>query len=493
MKNYYQVLFPLSLMVLSSSTYAELKLNDYLKEVQEKNYTLRSSRATTEGLESRQNEAKLIFSPSIYAQAQTAIDKKPTTNVNAQGDRTDNTYGTVGIMNQFDFGLKGKLGYTLSHTEIYHASQSFLPVPDFRDSQVALELSQSLWRNFYGVESRAQQTLADSDVKAKKYVEDYKAKTILSSAESVYWSLSQIKKIIVVEKESLERAKKIKQWAENRSQNGLGDKSDLLQADANVKFREYELKSYEQQYKNLARTFNSLRGLDSEELNDSLENIKTEFVKSLKLPQKAALRDDTKAALEYEKLAKANLDLSIERNKPTFEVYGSYALNGRDVDQSKAITNGFKTDHSTTAIGVRFQAPLDFSNLVDNVRGYKSEKVAAELTVNQKMFDQDKEWNDLVVKFNDAKDNLVLAEKIEDAQKIKSANERDRLSKGRTVTFQVLNFEQDYAQSELLRIKSELEILSLFAESKKYVDGGQKWVLQIYQLNVPYSLPVLLH
>jgi outer membrane protein TolC len=463
-----------TLAVISSNAYAELKLQDYLKEVEEKNHTILASKKTLDGLTSRESEGKLVFRPTIYAQGQTAIDKKPTTNVNAQGDRTDNTFGTVGLMQQFDFGLKGKLGYTLSHTQIYNASSNFLAVPDFHDSQIALELSQSLWRNFYGIESRSQETLLTADVQAKKYIEDYKVKNILSSAESVFWSLSQMKKMVQVQKESLDRAKKIKAWAERRLATGLGEESDLLQSDANVKFREYELKTTEQQLQNLNRTFNSLRGIDNDTVADSLEEVKNDFVKALKLSEKAPLRSDTKAALEYEKLTKANLDLSIERNKPTLELYGSYALNGRDPDKADAISNGFKTDHSTTAIGIKFQAPLDFVTTNNNLQGYKQEKIAAELTVKQKMFDQDREWNDLVTKFENAKNNLVMVEKIEAVQKVKSVNERDRLSRGRTTTFQVLNFEQDYAQSELLRIKSELEILNLFAQSKTFGEGGVK-------------------
>jgi outer membrane protein TolC len=467
-------LLPLLLILPVKSFSLELPLGQYLKEVEEKNPTIQASKAIIEGTESRKNEAKLIFRPSLYAQAQTAVDKKPTTNVNAQGDRTDNTFETVGLMEQFNFGLKGKLSYTISHTKIYNALPTFLPLSDFNDSTVGLELSQSLWRNFYGVEGRSQATLLDSDAKAKQHIENYKVKSILANAEALYWTVSETNKILKVQKDSLDRALKIRNWTSNRSSTGLGDKSDYLQADANVKFKEYELKTTEQQLKNLKRTFNSLRNLESEILNETLDKVQTEFVKNLKLENKAPLRDDTKAALEYEKLAKANLDLSIERNKPTFEVYGAYALNGKDNDKSKAISQGFTTEKTTTAIGVRFQAPLDFSNLIDNIQGYKREQFSAELTVKQKLFDQEKDWSDLVSKFTDAKTNLTLIEQIEETQKIKSANERDRLSKGRTTTFQALNFEQDYAQSELLRIKSELEILNIYSQSKTFISGGNQ-------------------
>jgi outer membrane protein TolC len=424
------------------------------------------------GLELKQNEGRLIFSPILYAQGQMLIDKKPTTSVNAQGDQTDNTLGTVGLLKQFDFGLKGKLGYTLAHTQIYNASPTFLPTSKFNDSQLAIELTQSLWRNWGGTEANSQEKIVTSDQSAKMHIEQFKIRTILSSAESVYWTVSQLGKMLLVQKASLERARKIKNWAENRNANGLGDKSDLLQSDANVKFREYELLATEQQLKNTSRTFNSFRGIDQSELSDLLDSITNDHLKKLSLPKKAPLREDTKAALAYEKLAKANADLAVEKNKPTLELYGNYALNGRDTDRQKAISKGFENTHSTTAVGIRFQVPLDFTNLVENIRGYKKDQTAAELTVKQKIFDQDRDWNDLLAKFDDAKTNLNLVEKIAEAQKLKSANERDRLSKGRTTTFQVLNFEQDYAQSELLRIKSELEIINIYAQSNNFLSGG---------------------
>lgn len=463
------------LMVLPVNVFANaLTLQDYLNDVEANNHTVKASKETSGGLDKRKDEGKLIFRPTIFAEAQYGVDKKPTANVASQGDRTDFSYETIGLAQQFDFGLKTKLGYTLSHTELYNTSSSYVPMPEYSDSQIKLELSQSLWRNFYGSENKASFDLLDADVKSKQHTENYKIKSILSSAESVYWTLSQTQKILKVQKENLERANKIKVWAQNRAANGLGDRADLLQADANVRFREYELKTTEQQYKILARSFNSLRGVDSDNLTDTLDTVKTSFIKSLKLPSKAPLRDDTKAAIEYARLAKANANLSIEKNKPTFEVYGSYALNGRDTSTDNAISNSLKTNKTTTAVGIRFQAPLDFSQTSKNVDGYKQEQNSAELTVKQKMFDQDTEWNNLTDKFSNALINLELAEKIENAQKIKSDNERDRLSKGRTTTFQTLNFEQDYATSELTRIKAELEILNLYAQSKTFTEGESK-------------------
>ena len=467
-------LMTLAVAIPAQSFAANLSLEDFLKQVEEKNQAMTASKLTVEASELKSNEGKLIFRPSVFAQAQTDSDKKPTSNTAAQGDRTDYTFFTAGLTQQFDFGLQGKLGYNFSHTKIYDATPSFLPVSDFHDGVLTLELSQSLWRNFGGKETRSQSDIITSQNLASKHTENYKMKATLAQAESFYWSLSQVRKIVQVQKESLERAGKIRQWNQNRLKNGLAESSDFLQADANYKAREYELRSAIQDLRALERAVNALRGVDSEDFEEQLQPVESTKIKTLALPSKAELRDDVKAALELEKIAKATAALSMEKNKPTFELYGTYALNGRDPQGSEAVSNSFKTDHDTKAIGLRFVAPLDFGTTHDNIDGYKKDQIAAEQNYQRKLFEQDQQWNDLVSKFEDAKTKLDLVEKIEAAQKIKASNERDRLSKGRTVTFNVLNFEQDYATSEVARIQAETNILNIYSQLKIYSAGGTK-------------------
>ncbi len=453
---------------------AELSLQKYLSEVQNNNDGIKAGQLIIEGTQDRSNEGKLIFRPSLFAQAQSTIDKKPVVNTASQGDRTDNSFVTVGLAQQFDFGLKSQLSYSLIHTQIYNASSTFVSKPEYNDGVAKLELSQSLWRNFWGQEQKSQETLINSQAKASSHVESYKIKQTLAQAESIYWSLSQLRKVVKVQTNNLVRAKKIADWNRRRTNTGLAERSDYLQADANLKLREYELQNTQLELTTLERTFNTLRGNTENQVSENLDIFDGQSLSTLNLPGKSELRDDTKAALEYQNIAIANANLAQERNKPTLEVYGSYAMNGRDVERSEAIDNSFKTNKSTTAIGVRFNTPLDFGNTSKNIDGYKKEKVAAEYTFKKKVYDQDREWNDLVKKFEDAKLKLALVEKIAEANKTKSLNESDRLTKGRTTTFQVLNFEQDYAQSELQKIQSETNLLNIYAQLKTFSNGGSK-------------------
>jgi outer membrane protein TolC len=453
---------------------SQLTLEEYLNQVQEKNQTVIANKLIAEGTAGRENEGRLIFRPSIFANGQILVDKKPVANTMTQGDRTDAQYITAGLMQNFDFGLKGQIGYTLLHTKIYNAGQTFIPVADYSDGGAKLELSQSLWRNLWGKENKAQAVLLTTQAKAAKHIANFTVQTILASAESMYWSLSESRKVVQVQQDNLDRAKKLRTWNQRRIQSGLAEKSDFLQSDSNYKLREYEVANALQQQNLLQRSFNSFRGIDGNQVPSELESVDSKNLKNLTPPSKQDLREDTKAALEQQNLAKANAALAIERNKPTFEVFGSYTLNGRDPERSEAISNSFKTNHTTSAIGLRFVAPLDFATVNSTVDGYKKEQIAAEYNYQRKVFDQDKEWNDLLTKFQDTKIKLELVEKISEAQKIKSTNERARLNNGRTTTFQVLSFELDSAAADVLRIQTETDLLNIYAQLKIFSAGGAK-------------------
>lgn len=453
---------------------AQLTLNDFLVQVQEKNQGVVANKLVSEGTQSREEEGRLIFRPSLFAQAQVMVDKKAVANTATQGDRTDTQYGTIGLAQNFNFGLKAQFSYSLFHTKIYNAGQNFVPLADFNDGVARLELSQSLWRNWKGLENNAQADLIDAQAKASKHIANFQIQTTLATAESVYWSLSQTKKVVEVQQDNIKRAQYLRSWNSRRVNNGLSERSDFLQADSNLKLREYELQNALQQQNLLQRTFNSMRGVDSNIVSEELETIDIKGLKALTPPAKDDLREDTKAALQQQNLAKANAALAIERNKPTFEVFGSYAFNGRDNQRVDAISNSFTNDHSTSAIGVRFNTPLDFGTTNAAIDGYKKEQLAAEYNYQRKVFDQNKEYNDLLTRFEDAKFRLDLAEKISQAQKVKTTNERNRLTNGRTTTFQVLIFELDLAQADVLRIQTETDLLNIYAQLKVYSTGGAK-------------------
>ena len=58
------------------------------------------------------------------------------------------------------------------------------------------------------------------------------------------------------------------------------------------------------------------------------------------------------------KLAAENLQVQSEKYKPSLDLFGSLALNGRDEGVSPAMRESFQTDHNTSVIGLRITAQL---------------------------------------------------------------------------------------------------------------------------------------
>lgn len=102
--------------------------------------------------------------------------------------------------------------------------------------------------------------------------------------------------------------------------------------------------------------------------------------------------------------------------------------------------------------------------------GYRKEQMGAEMTFRQKQTDLMNEWSDLKKRIAEFKVRLKLTQGLVAAQKAKLALERERLNTGRTTTFQVLMFEQDYAQSKLGEIGAKAALVRALTQLKVY--GG---------------------
>lgn len=115
-----------------------------------------------------------------------------------------------------------------------------------------------------------------------------------------------------------------------------------------------------------------------------------------------------------------------------------------------------------SVIGVRFTTPLDFGSLADYRDSYQREKVASEMRMKRKTFEVEREWEILTERFDNFKQRLLLTQKLEKVQERKLHAEKRRYNQGRTTTFQVLQFEQDYANAQLLKLRNERELITVY-------------------------------
>ena len=100
-------------------------------------------------------------------------------------------------------------------------------------------------------------------------------------------------------------------------------------------------------------------------------------------------------------------------------------------------------------------------------KAISSEKI----NYRSELANQDLHWQNLVQNLHNYQENLKLALAIESAQKAKLENERKLLKQGRTSTYQILVFEQDYSNAELNAQEMAYKFHQFLADKKLYEEN----------------------
>ena len=444
-----------------------LDLSNFLSQVTKNNQSYQSSMMAAAGAEERSKEGESLFMPTLFANTLYSFDQSPKPSPAFQGTKTVFSTYSLGISKNFDFGLNSKIYYMANYTSITGVAPGLVNLSSYYDTKPAIELTYSLWRNRGSSETKAQAESMEAQALATHHTESYRAKVTLAQAEVAYWRLALARDVIRVQRENLDRARKIREWNARRVRLRLADDSDLLQADALLKLREIEVQAALDEERTATQSLNLARGIDSDQVTESIQSLASLVATQAPLPVRKEMREDVLAAKEQERAVNAASNLAIERGVPTVEVYSALSLNGHQAELPNSIRESVQSN-PMASVGLRLNVPLDFNLLQDSKRGYLKEIQAAELGFRRRVFEQDVEWEDLVKKYKEAVVRLDLTRKVEGAQKKKFTNEQERHSRGKTTVFLVLQFEQDYATAQVSRLRSEADLMNIVALMKTF-------------------------
>lgn len=449
----------------------------YLADVRTKNGGILGLKTSSEAKKMRRDEGKLFFKPSFFLTGEYYDDQRPTNAPVFQGTQTLRHTIRSGLSQNFRTGTKATVSYNMYKTQINGVTGALIPNNKFIDISPQLEVSQSLWRNFLGSEFEATEQIQNAQVEAQRFNEAYTYKQLILAAENAYWRLYVAQTSLKVQEESLARAKKLRDWNQGRFKNNLIDESDFVQAEANLQSREIEYQDTVTEIQSALRDFNSLRENDGDVVTlDGTKGKDGSYILDSPLPPRMKLREDVRVALANKKLAAASSEIGIQRNRPNLELYGTYSMNGRDQQYGDAYDQVVTATRPFTVVGVRFTTPLDLGALTDYKKAYSQELVASNMILKRKMYEVDREWEILQERFNNFKKRLKLSQKMVQVQEKKLTTEKRRYGQGRTTTFQVLQFEQDFANAQLLKLRYERELINIYNQLKLFsgVDYDQQ-------------------
>ena len=403
----------------------------------------------------------------MFASATVGSDGKPSpfASFGFRYTSVDTDVYQAGISKLFSNGIRTSFSYVAQDT--YYVG---LPnTSKYYEARPLIEATIPLWRNFWGKETMGNVDAARLSALAKSAVANRDAKAALVDAESAYWRLALAREALKVSQGAVERASATSKWSGRREKLALSDRSENLQSTAQLKTRELDLLTAQDDERAARLTFNSSRGVNSDKVEEQLDVLNADLIARWQLPNRTQSRPDIEMMRLQAETAEAAARAAKEKSRPTLEVFGSYAFNTpQRGSQGDAFADSWKRDLPTSQYGVRLNMPLDFNEMKRAQEGWAAEARASRTIVGRRLFEQERDWNDVIARFQLAKERVRLYEDLENSQKDKLEYERTRQKSGRSTLKQVIDFETDFQNTQFARIRSLADILNLNTQMKLY-------------------------
>lgn len=455
---------------------ATLELAAYLDQVKQGNLAIRAAISNNHALDLAVREAEAAFSPYFNGELTHVDNMTPNANPLFMGNRTQDTYYSAGLSKRWTTGTLTSLTYRNDRARTEYPGGGLalgpgMPVISLSPSSdpyytagATFMVSQPLWKDFMAAGQKATVEKVAAQAAAAQAVNRFKIQQVLFSAQQAYVQLALARTVVDLTTASLERNRRILAWAKGREASNLGDRVDTLQSEAAVKQTEVGLVQAQEELENAQTQFNLLRGADQIAPVEPLSEL---TLAAQALEQKAP-RADLLAAEMNVKSQEAAVTEVIHRYLPDISIYASTTLNGRDGDYGTAATQSLSTRYPTTAVGIKISANLDLPLIRDTLEGAKLVNDSGVSDYDQKKRDLEKDWANLKRRWSSISRRLQAARELEALQKEKADREKVRFRNGRTTNFQVLRFEEDYAQAQLLKLRYLAEAAITLAQAQLY-------------------------
>ena len=146
--------------------------------------------------------------------------------------------------------------------------------------------------------------------------------------------------------------------------------------------------------------------------------------------------------------------------KPDLVFSGSYNTNSKATELSEATKEWTKTETPTTKLGVTFTYLFDTDVKTAALNSASKEATSQKMMSERKLLESESQWSEL---------NRRYAEITRKIQSVRAKEEAIKFNKGRSITANVINSEQDAAEAELTLTKLKVEQRKLEAQGRLFI------------------------
>lgn len=457
-------------LLLTYAGASAMTLEQYLAEVQKRNKDFQAHSISQEAAEDRREAGDIGLSPVLTMSAGYLSDEAQPQTVGTK--LTANQY-SLGLAKEFSSGAKAAVIGNVQQTQIRDVPTGFERLADYSVSSLGVSLSQSLWKNFFGNGTRLRQQRQAAAASLEKESFNLQQRQILIEAEMAYWDYLYQQEELKSRIESLDRAKKIETWLKRRYADGINDKADYLNGQALTASRQLLLDSTRDQVIVAEKNIRLSLELDEKE---KLPSFESDFKKPRDLRAlvggsagQVVRLDAYLAALEA-KAKNIGAREAQDQLRPDLVLSGSYNTNSNIQDSLSSATNKMtNTDIPTTKVGLNFTYVFDTDAKVSQQSLYRKEALAAQLKSERKMLESESAWSELLRRYGEMLKQIDTAERINQLQITKAKEQSLKLSRGRAVTSDVVNSEEDASSSMLTLNRLRSEARKMEAQSRLFI------------------------
>lgn len=453
-----------------------LTLDEYMNQVRAKHRGLQALDQSKEASTLRRAAGDIELSPILKARASMSDDRKPQPFGTILMDRTEVTEYYLGLAKKFSTGTQAEIFGQLDDTKTTATDLSSTPPrtlsAPYGTGSLGISLSQSLWKDAFGNGTRLRQERQFAIEANERQSYDLQAIRVLVDSEAAFWDYLYLKDELAARQDSLDRAKKIETWIRRRVGNGIGDEADLFNAQGLAASRELQLQGTQTEIRSAEK---HLR--DALELQDGepTPDIRGDISISRSLDQMAQgksgrrIRLDSYLAVLEAKTRAISARETEDAYRPDLVLSGKYNTNSSESTLSEATKNISQTNRPTSSVALTLSWALD-GGLKDAARGSaRSESLAAALRQERALLESDSAWAEMQRRHNELTKQIETAVRVDDLQNKKAAAQRNKLSKGRSITSDVILAEQDAAEARLTLHKLRAEQRKLEAQGRLFV------------------------
>jgi len=289
-------------------------------------------------------------------------------------------------------------------------------------------------------------------------------------AEGINFETVFPKEAILIQQEQIRQGERLVSWTKNQSNNRLLEPVHVAQAMASHQSRKIGLISMSQQLRANLYKISQLCGREVSE-DIQLESIDI-ILEELSLPQNLNGQKITiKALAKAVESERISIELAKENFKPDLSLkaqYLTFTNDGRSDDTARCQS---MEDCRTLNVSLTFTFPLDMPSKAEGSLAANTRIEGLKKNLEAEVQNSQVEIRQIEAQARAFKDQIESLKMLIGAQELRLRKERERQSRGRATTFDLIISEQDLGESKISLAEAKMRYASTISQFKLFEEG----------------------